>query len=351
MIFYFGLAAFLLLSAYTLQYSVPFHRRRQFQTIWCGGVLAVVAGLRAVSVGADTTTYVEAYQYIARTEWGSLVQRTVLSAFEPGYVLTNKAFALISADERFFLIWTSVLSLLPVIYLIGRYSRVPVLSFVLYIFTNQYLFLIGVIRQTVAMSFVLMAFSIILDNKRWWIPKALVLIAVGTTFHTTAILAAALIPFYWIKKTDFKYYVIVGAATALMVVLAPRIASFLVSRNKDYSVYVSTDMGGIGRLVTSGLVYALFLVYKKKIYRRDPYAIWWEHILVITMEIQIFSYWFLIASRAVLLFNIMYCIIIPNVLRAANRRNRYIIGCVVIAYFMLLFVTSFDPRYAYAFCF
>ena len=88
----------------------------------------------------------------------------------------------------------SVVSVVPFIFIIHRYSENKPLSLFLYVTFAYYTFSMSGLRQTGAMGFIMIAYHFMKERKIW---KYLLFCGVAFSFHITALL---FIPVYWIGK-------------------------------------------------------------------------------------------------------------------------------------------------------
>ena len=334
--FYILLAIAISLVTHILSKFVKSENKRLMKGISGGVILLIISACRSIEVGADTQTYVNAYQYIDTVSWKSIFSGQVLKSFEIGYLVLCKLFSYVSVSEHFFLFWTSALSLIPVIYYIEKYSKSPVISYWIYIFTTQYLFEMGVIRQSISMGIVLLVFDIIYQKKEKWRLKSFFLIMFASLIHKSALMAYILLVVSWIKKIDLKYYIGVCATLICVIIFGDNLVKIIIKMFGGYSVYTQLSTEGIGRLVIAALLWVFFLLYKKEIYKLDANAIWWEQTLVISFILQVFSYFFIAAARGVLIYNFSYAVIIPNLISCANKRDKYVWTLAILGAYILL---------------
>ena len=87
---------------------------------------------------------------------------------------------------RWFIAITSILTGALVFAAIWRQSRWPALAVYLYVATSNYFLSLNIVRQYVAIGFMLFALSFVFDRRPW---RFLLLVAVGAMFHKTALLS------------------------------------------------------------------------------------------------------------------------------------------------------------------
>ncbi len=345
--FYFCLLLIICMGSYLFGF-IAGKNKRIVQTVWCAIVLLWVAANRGCEVGADTQTYILAYQNIASATWENILSRNALADFEIGYVVMCKLCSYISASESFFLFWTSLFSILPVSYFIYKYSKSPTMSFVLYVLTTHYILVLGVIRQSIAMGIVLLALDIIIEKKKKWILKALILIVLATLSHTSAILGIVFFVPTFFEKVDAKHYGGALITILFMMLFGPKLVDLILSYDPNYYVHVSSGFDGVGRLVIPICILTAFILfYKKKLYTLDENGKWWEYMMLVALILQVFSYFFVIATREAMIFNFSYLLLIPNSLSGLNKGNRFVWNIIVVSLYVVFFAICFDERYVY----
>lgn len=348
MLFYVGIIFIIALTSELLKYFVHPGKRVKFKALWGGLVLLFFAVCRATTVGVDTPQYVVAYKYIATLDWGNVISGTGLGSFEVGYRLLMKVFTLISTSEHFFLLWTSVIAIVPTVIFIYRYSKSPILSYIIYILSGQYFMQIGVIRQSVAFGVVLLALMLVIEKEEHWMIKAIALILIASTIHTAAIVAIAVVLTVRIQKVDFKFYIICALATLVIVVFGQSMLVRIVTRFSSYARYANQG-GGVGRIVVVGAIVLFVNLYKQILYKNDNEAAWWEKMLCFTFLLKLFSYFFAAASRAAALFETSYVVVIPNTVYAIQKRDKIIWMFIIIGLFSFFYYTGYDARNSYIF--
>ena len=348
MLFYVGIIFIIALTSELLKYFVYPQKRMQFKALWGGFILAFFAACRAETVGVDTPQYVAAYKYIATLDWGNVISGTGLGSFEVGYRILTKAFSLISTSEHFFLLWTSVVTIVPMVIYIYKYSKSPTLSYIIYLLSGQYFMQIGVIRQSIAFSIVLLAFMLVIEKKEHWLINAVILILIASTIHTAAIVAIAVVLTAKTQKVNFKFYLNCVLATLMIMIFGQSILAKIITRFSSYAGYANQG-GGVGRIVIIGAIVLFVLLYKEILYEVDNRAAWWEKMLCLTFLLKVFSYFFVAASRAAALFETSYVVVIPNTVSAIQKRDKIIWMFIIIGLFSFFYYTGYDARNSYIF--
>lgn len=161
--------------------------------------LVLLLALRGVSVGVDLDGYL--YSYRMFESWHFIEN----NRFEVGYKYLNYGLQQLRVSEQLFMGLVALLSLWPIGRMIGRYSAMPVVSFLLFVACNFYSFTFSGLRQAIAFSLIVWSFDFILRRKLFGF---LLLVAVGALFHQSALV---FLPAYWVWRVRLNKVVLVGA--------------------------------------------------------------------------------------------------------------------------------------------
>lgn len=180
-----------------------FIRNRKWFVIVATIHLFALLALRDVSLGVDLPNYAGGYAYISSLSFSEVLQRLhfVDSAdliypysYESGYVLINWIISAIGFDFHGFLVLHAAFCTFSFGLFVYRYSKMPWMSFMLFSSLGMYFYLFGILRQTLALSVLLLALPAILEKKRL---RTFGLIAAAFMIHRSAILFVLL---YFFKE-------------------------------------------------------------------------------------------------------------------------------------------------------
>lgn len=146
--------------------------------------LFIFSAFRGLEVGTDTLNYETYYQRIySGEEW----IRTII---EPGWVLINDIAINISNDFRTVLILSTLMVLIPLFYVIYKYSNNVMLSLFVYLTNYYYLASMNVTRQMISASIVLIALILLNKRKNFWF---IAFILISSLFHVSSLVFVALL--------------------------------------------------------------------------------------------------------------------------------------------------------------
>ena len=186
-------------------------------------ILVTVSGFRAFSVGADTWNYVRMFNNINTG--------TIENRIENGFRFYLKMLRFCSDDPRLLLIVSSCICIGATCLFILKLSRTPVVSVMLYVLMGAYFTQMNTMRQSLALAFTEIAFTLLLcDKKRTGniTIAAALLIIIAKSFHTIAMIA--FVPFVLLlllRKRDPQQSTRFSAETILLYSSAAAVAGFV----------------------------------------------------------------------------------------------------------------------------
>lgn len=144
-------------------------------------MLLIVSGFRAFSVGADTKEYVGIFNNIE--DWELMKGR-----FEIGFLRYTQVLHYISENAGILLLVSSAICIGTACLFTYKFSKNPVLSMMLYILLGEYFSQMNMMRQSIALSLMMISYMVLL-KKDGWRQKLIsaLLILLAATFHTIAI--------------------------------------------------------------------------------------------------------------------------------------------------------------------
>ena len=140
---------------------------------------------------------------------------SICGTMEPGYRALQEAVVFFGGSFRWVIVVTSLLAGWLVFAAIWRQSRSPVLAVYFYVATSNYFLSLNIVRQYLAIGFMLVALTYVLDRRPW---RFLLIVAAGALFHRTVLLA---VPCWFLARINIR------PAWAALVVVAALAASFV----------------------------------------------------------------------------------------------------------------------------
>ena len=252
MAIYFVLAVFIYIYG-NLYRANSSDRRRKIYLIVTFGALILVAGLRAPSVGTDLVGhYAKRFNMIGDYSWSQIPTFSATIGYEIGYCYFTRFLHVFSSDVQFFIFATSFLMCAAFGYFIYKESMDVILSTELMLFTCFYYRFMTMMRQGLAISIILVAYTLMNNSERRlkdYIKFAL-LILLASTFHSSAILCILMILFDRLRFT--KKQIIIGVG--VMVVFYLFYMNFYTAAlnffgtGNNYERYLTSASEGVGHI-------------------------------------------------------------------------------------------------------
>lgn len=152
-------------------------------------VLLILAGCRARSVGIDTSG-----GYWSYYNW--ILEGNNLRWVEPSWVIINKLSISLGWGYQGVIAIASLLTILPVVYVIEKKGGNKCFSLAIYYGLYLILFSFNMVRQCIAISFVLLAAYLFSENKKM---RSIIVVCLAIMFHNTALFTLIALLFLRIK--------------------------------------------------------------------------------------------------------------------------------------------------------
>lgn len=180
--------------------KADYAKKRFFLCMVSFVLLVLLFSLRHPSMGVDlqygeSNGYLGQFQRISRLSFSELFSTSILN-YEIGFVVFNKLISYLSTDIQFYLFACTFFAILPIFYIIYKYSDTPIFSFIIYLGLPSFMMLFSGMRQILAIGLCALALNFILEKK---LIKFIIAVAVATLFHYSAIVFFIAYPVYYIK--------------------------------------------------------------------------------------------------------------------------------------------------------
>ena len=302
-------------------------------------ILTLVAGLRHETLGSFDTQYVY-LRSLKAIDAGGLDY--VLTMKDIGFQMITYAFTLIfGVNEPLYLILISAPYFMAISYIIYKYSKYPMVSYIVFFSLHYFEISFTMIRQITAMAIICIAFKYIVEKK----PIKFLICVICTSFiHETALIFILAYP---ISKLKFnKRYVFITLSFIMLILAIPNkinnILFSIVSNNERWYRYQEI---GKSKNLTLFYLCAMFtlmaMIYYKKL-KEDKINIILIHMSVLA---TIFAPMVLVLgefSRICYFFGVFNIILFPNIIDSEpNKKLKYIIvtlSCVIFICYFLVFL-------------
>lgn len=309
----------------------------------------VLSGFRHLSVGADTMQYKWMYDQSKAMSWEQIGNNFMKGLFEsgddrdPGYFVLQKATQLITDNYQWYLLIVAILFLVPFGIWIYRNSTEPLLSFIIFSTLFYAFFAITGIRQTIATAIAVMIGYGFVKARRFW--PFLLIVLLAATIHKSALV---FIPFYFLanKQLTSRYLLFMGALIPFLFVFRGQLFELfrIISGYDQYDYYA-----GAGTLNFSLLLLLITIVAvwrKDEMIANNPYAVHYINALLLALCFLPLTFINPSMMRVVQYFSVFIMLLIPEILRSFDRRERLLVYYVAITALLFLFVRN-EPIYLF----
>lgn len=322
---------FIIISNWCLKgLHLPEHKQR-FLYCWVVGIfLTFIASVRDVTTGVDVVGYAEAFHYLSGLSWTDLFQY----GWEPGYLAYNKIISLFFSDEQALLVVTAILTTTGYAMFICRYSKIPWLSFFLFICLAYFSMSISILRQSLAMVIILNSLKYVLERKKL---KYFFSVGLASLFHMTALVCVLIYFFPKLKISITNFVILLLVSFVIVRVFGQELLAYMLLTKESYIGLVESGQG-YAMLLLLTFVTSCGLLISKIESEEDRLFV---HLMIIACCLQFFATQFSLLARIVSYFAVAMIIFIPNVIISLRRAEYRLLGnivcvCLSVAYYYLL---------------
>jgi hypothetical protein len=258
--------------------NLLFYKRKSiFLLILSFLILLLYGGFRGENVGTDTPQYYNHFLYI---------KAGVDLITEPLWKFLLQSIVYFNGDFHAVLILSSVITLVPIFFVVYRISPYPVLSIFLYVALYYYFYSFNIIRQSIALSFSLLSICYFFEKKRLlFILAALTAIM----FHYSSIIVViGLLIYRYVKKISWtQEMLILGGSFFVGMFVNTYFQSLF--QTYFYSNYESTkELSFFGNLLLLlGLNTLFFIIQKVVNIKNEWYYMFFYFIILSNLLIRI----------------------------------------------------------------
>lgn len=268
----------MILLGFIIALNLIFYKRKSILLLGVSFVvLLLFAGYRGENVGTDTLQYYNHYLYM---------KAGAKLLTEPLWKFLLQSVVFLHGDFQTVLVLSSILTLLPIFFVVYKVSPYPLLAIFLYVALYYYFYSFNIIRQSIALSFGLLSIYFFLDKKRLLFVFAGI---IAIMFHySAAIVLLGLLIFRFVKKVSkVQEMIIISASFFIGLFVNNYFQSFF--QNYFYSNYVSTkELSFFGNLILLLGLNTLFLIIQKVIkVKNDWYYLFFYFIVLSNLLIRI----------------------------------------------------------------
>jgi hypothetical protein len=348
---YLGLVCFLLFTSLITKStkSLLFDYPKQEKLILKLNIFAMflVCALRKETVGTDMLGYKEMYELVGIMPWFDFD----FVYYEKGYMLLTQVLAKLGCSFQMFLVIIYAFIFFALYYFIKRYSKDVMLSLLIYICYQFFIFNLSGLRQAIASAICLLAFRFLEDKKIRSSIIFILLVLIACSIHRSAAIFFLVILIVRIKITPVKLCGYLCACFAA-VVLRSNVVAFLNSNINSYETISEISLGGNFLLLVGIAAISYFTIYyASKANNGASYVDTSRNVFLFNIDrssvcmifLAILLYLLLTGSsmlRVVMYVSIFVVILLPNVIRLYDVNIRTILKSAIIV--LLLDVLYFE---------
>ena len=229
---------------------------RKILCIVMGIVYFLIAALRGRTVGGDTDIYVRVFEKMSKID---MVVAYEEADKDPVFYAFLNIMSKITDSYTILFIVIALFFTVTVTKFIYKYSKEPALSWLIVLAFSLYQFTLTAMRQTIAISFVLIAFSCLFE-KKWF--KGVIAVLLGALFHSSAI--AVLIVFI-VYKVKINKPILWGsvAVLGLSLLFNEQIVQWLLNvfQGETLSYGISEEQSGYTMLLVIFILYVFAILF------------------------------------------------------------------------------------------
>lgn len=314
----FHFAFFLILLLNVLMRPKDSRAGRKAFCIISGFIYFAISAFRGYSVGNDTSNYFATFQHISR--WSSVH----IGDFrrDPVFYISMWGVGRLTGNYSIFLFLIALFFTVSCWLYIYRHSEDPCLSIIFLLAFNLYQFTLTGQRQTVAMSFILLA---IMALERKKTTRAIVFTILGAQFHMSAYVFLIMPLLYKRKPQKTMLYAslpVIVAIFLLRTVVAGVLVPYISER--DYGIAESSSGFTMAFVVFVLYVFAVLFLPTEAPAENNSGFLYWMMMIAVAFEMLVtaqniffrFAFYFLLGGA----------VLIPHVIHSMKRHENYIIA-------------------------
>lgn len=321
-------------------------------------ILILQSGLRHVAVGEDTYTYYLGFKDIALMSWAN-VEQSFWEYFrfsvgkDPGFLIFQKLFQILTVDFQWFLLFIAVLFFISFgVFLYKNTSSISdcIIAYVVYSVMFYTFYSYTGLRQTIAMSTILLSYELIKKRK---LLSFIICILLASLIHKSALIFFLFYVLTYIRSTKVMIWLTLISFPVLLF-FSGKIAYYFITITGSYSDYESTEKYRPVTFVALMIVLALFAAFnhdtivQKERTKKFYYVAFSMAIFFMAFVFEIHGY-----MRVVQYFSFFMVLLIPEIINSAERfskKFKYGLSILTVSVLIGLFIkvnVSQEIKYAF----
>lgn len=295
------------------------------------GIIVILATFRAPSVGPDTPSYI--LHYFDTEDWSfkQIFSEDFLKRYSVYYSL-SKVFYLAGFPWTVWFCFLEIVYIVPMYILIRRYSTDDILSILVFITTGLFLFSLTGLKQTLGMSFMMMAYLVFVEKKYIW---TIIFVLLGYYSHPSTAIFLIGLGIYYFRNSRYFKYIILGLVV-LAFISGEWVFTSLVDMNGDehFETYLEEET----TYTATTLIFYIALVgfslfgYKRYKLKYPGQARTMLGMAILACALQSFASFSPNAFRLAYCYTPFMMILLPNSLNSIQNKTNSIIMYLVVVF-------------------
>lgn len=292
--------------------------------------LFVFSAFRGFEVGTDTYNYLDYYEKLSSgEEWVRILA-------EPSWGVINDIAIYFFNDFRAVLIISALITLLPLSYVLYKYSKNPMFSLFIYLTSYFYLASMNIMRQMMSASIGLIAIMMLIKGRKFWF---IAFVLISSLFHTSSLFFLVLLFINRLPDKDALlitlsiFSTIIGIFGVELIIKVISLTPF-----SSYLQYfeLGSKIGNLFYLIVFN-VFAIFIMLTTDI-RDNYFKMFWISVIITCLLVRI-----PFGDRISVSINLFYLIFFPYYISKAyvgNRSYKIIAVITMVSFFSYQLVDS-----------
>ncbi len=306
--------------------------------------LYIFCVIRSFDVGIDIPGYIRMYDETAYVPWNNWDY----VYFENGYIFLMKICNMIGLSARGFFCIVYALILLPVYLFIRRESIDPLLSVIIFICFQFFVFDLTGLRQAIAMSICTIAFMVALKHDKFSLIAFIALVYLASMIHRSALAFIIIYPIIRLP-INIKYLTIYAiCAVVCFIVNKAGVAAILEYYNNIHYGWSNEESSQLGLSLVMIIMFGIwgFISYRKQVSPNSLELCQASTNMVLTSVCLMFLVNGSILLRTAMYFYFPIIILLPMITKSfsggIDKIVKYAIIIVFIAHFFINELNSFN---------
>lgn len=293
-------------------------RSKKYYCLILGLLLFFIAALRATSVGNDSGQYARHFYNLQQFDFKWIINNYQK---DPAFYYFVKILTYITSNHQWMFAIIGGFYSFSISRFIYKYSKDPMVSFVILITMSYFAFSLTGLRQTIAIAIILFSYNYIIQKKLF---KFLIIVTVASLFHQSALF---FLPAYFIsnKQVNNKKVLVGLLAVPIVFVLRPLLVSIVQALlYETYSIDLDQGAGGWATLFVYFLIIIVAVVFSKQI--KNEYFPFFLRMMYVGALIQMFVPLQPNIFRVSMYYNIVSIILIPDIIKTQKDKFSKVIA-------------------------